>query len=220
MQRPRAFTLIELLVVVAIIAILAAVAVPNFLEAQTRAKVSRAKADLRTLSTALESYMVDNNRYPDIPRGSASLNPPAFPAKGTPGYAWRVLPLLSTPIAYTTSGILPDIFGTATKPPSFLGYANLRAIEQFPDLAALGIFAPSDEVVRAYRDHAYLLLSMGPDQYDFCLNAKSDSAQGAGKAFEFLTARHHGVGLNFVYDPSNGTLSTGDIARTANGECR
>src|SRR6478609_11262839 len=57
------FTLIELLIVVAIIAILAAIAVPNFLEAQTRAKISRAKADMRTTVTALESYVVDWNNY-------------------------------------------------------------------------------------------------------------------------------------------------------------
>ncbi|MFW6303380.1 MAG: prepilin-type N-terminal cleavage/methylation domain-containing protein, partial [Candidatus Sumerlaeota bacterium] len=61
---PRAFTLIELLIVVAIIAILAAIAVPNFLEAQVRAKISRCKADLRTVATGLETYYVDHNRYP------------------------------------------------------------------------------------------------------------------------------------------------------------
>jgi len=49
----RAFTLIELLIVVAIIAVLAAIAVPNFLESQTRAKVSRAKSDMRAVATAL-----------------------------------------------------------------------------------------------------------------------------------------------------------------------
>lgn len=59
------FTLIELLIVVAIITILAAIAVPNFLEAQIRSKVARVKADMRTVATALESYHVDNNRYPE-----------------------------------------------------------------------------------------------------------------------------------------------------------
>ena len=60
----KGFTLIELLIVVAIIAILAAIAIPNFLQAQVRAKVSRAKAEMRTAGTALESYFVDNNEYP------------------------------------------------------------------------------------------------------------------------------------------------------------
>lgn len=59
----QAFTLIELLIVVAIIAILAAIAVPNFLEAQTRAKNSAARADMRSLATAIESYFVDHNKY-------------------------------------------------------------------------------------------------------------------------------------------------------------
>src|SRR5258705_1906491 len=64
------FTLIELLIVVAIIAILAAIAVPNFLQAQTRAKVSRTLADMRTVGMALEAYRVDNRSYPIPDRAS------------------------------------------------------------------------------------------------------------------------------------------------------
>jgi prepilin-type N-terminal cleavage/methylation domain-containing protein len=60
----QGFTLIKLLIVVAIIAILAAIAVPDFLEAQTRAKVSRCKSDMRTLATAIEAYTVDFNIGP------------------------------------------------------------------------------------------------------------------------------------------------------------
>src|SRR5512135_1472624 len=89
----RAFTLIELLIVVAIIAILAAIAVPNFLEAQTRAKVSRVRADLRTVATALEAYAVDNAKFP--------------PNDGV----YNVLPKqISTPVAYLSSGLLVDPF--------------------------------------------------------------------------------------------------------------
>ena len=60
----NAFTLIELLIVVAIIAILAAIAVPNFLAAQTRARVSRVLADFRTITTGLEAYRADYTGYP------------------------------------------------------------------------------------------------------------------------------------------------------------
>ena len=73
-EKAQGFTLIELLIVVAIIAILAAIAVPNFLEAQVRAKVSRAKSDMRTIATALESYAVDHNRHP-IGGNEGSGNP-------------------------------------------------------------------------------------------------------------------------------------------------
>ncbi|RJP22201.1 MAG: prepilin-type N-terminal cleavage/methylation domain-containing protein [Candidatus Omnitrophota bacterium] len=58
------FTLIELLIVVAIIGILAAIAVPNFINAQIRAKVARVKSDIRALSQAHEMYRLDNNTYP------------------------------------------------------------------------------------------------------------------------------------------------------------
>lgn len=64
MTQNKAFTLIELLIVVAIIGILAAIAVPNFLNAQIRAKIARCEADQRSIGTALESYRLDRNGYP------------------------------------------------------------------------------------------------------------------------------------------------------------
>ncbi len=60
----KGFTLIELLIVVAIIGIIAAIAIPNLLNAIDRGKQKRTMADMRSLGTAVESYAVDNNVYP------------------------------------------------------------------------------------------------------------------------------------------------------------
>jgi prepilin-type N-terminal cleavage/methylation domain-containing protein len=84
-MKKRGFTLIELLIVVAIIAILAAIAVPNFLEAQVRSKVSRVLNDMRSTAVAIESYAVDYNRY--------------FDDQEWPG----VFHFLTSPVAYMTS---------------------------------------------------------------------------------------------------------------------
>ncbi len=59
----QGFTLIELLIVVAIIGILAAIAVPNFLNAQIRAKIARCKSDIRTIKQAVEIFHMDKNRW-------------------------------------------------------------------------------------------------------------------------------------------------------------
>jgi len=60
----KGFTLIELLIVVAIIGIIAAIAIPNLLNAIDRGKQKRTMADMRSIGTAVESYAVDNNAYP------------------------------------------------------------------------------------------------------------------------------------------------------------
>jgi len=63
LKTQTAFTLIELLIVVAIIGILAAIAVPNFLNAQIRAKIAGTQSDLRIMVNAMQQYHLDNNSY-------------------------------------------------------------------------------------------------------------------------------------------------------------
>jgi len=63
-RNARGFTLIELLIVVAIIGIIAAIAIPNLLNAIDRGKQKKTMADMRSIGTAVESYAVDNNIYP------------------------------------------------------------------------------------------------------------------------------------------------------------
>lgn len=89
----HAFTLIELLIVVAIIGILAAIAVPNFLNAQIRAKVAKAESEIKTITTALEMYRMDNGIYPPwLLENGTQKNP----------VNTRLFPL-TTPISYMST---------------------------------------------------------------------------------------------------------------------
>lgn len=65
-RNSKGFTLIELLIVVAIIGIIAAIAIPNLLNAIDRGKQKRTMADIRSIGTAVEQYAIDNNYYPAV----------------------------------------------------------------------------------------------------------------------------------------------------------
>jgi prepilin-type N-terminal cleavage/methylation domain-containing protein len=57
-----AFTLVEIMVVVAIIALLASIAVPNFLRARKRSQATRILEDLRVIDSAIDQYAIENNK--------------------------------------------------------------------------------------------------------------------------------------------------------------
>lgn len=191
------FTLIELLIVVAIIAILAAIAVPNFLEAQTRSKVSRVKADLRTLTTAIEVYRTDSNTYP--------LNKFMAAQRSTADLA-----ALTTPVAYLSSNVMNDPFASDRVAGTYFllgafGYFNYgrtpasaspTVAKNWIDLTAYG----------QYACNGWSLVSWGPDR------------TGNGAEWSYIYRKLGGAtndvtSLALLYDPTNGTVSSGDIIK-------
>lgn len=211
-KRPlRAFTLIELLIVVAIIAILAAIAVPNFLEAQVRAKVSRVKSDMRSLATAIEAYAVDNNKYPYYNNPLDEAYATQYGNRATPiadgRYELRAPVSLTTPIAYMTS-LLPDAFPNVhggeersaghpfhwciDQDPYTSNLTAAAGPDQFPAKAIYSMVAQSSDAPTYYSSESvqWVQISHGPD-------VDHDNPD------EGAHAR--------AYDPTNGTVSSGDI---------
>ena len=191
------FTLIELLIVVAIIGILAAIAVPNFLNAQIRAKVARTKADLKALGTAQEQYFIDHNNYA-----------PAFK-----------LQALTSPVSYIAS-VPPDVFAPPYEGDSGQGeaYANItwyryvygttkselggsQALRNAHCADYWAYYPPflmrgeaSSRAVSEGCPTRYLVKSFGP-------NAGQQGLAGP-----------NGDDFTLRYDPTNGLVSIGDIA--------
>jgi type IV pilus assembly protein PilA len=94
-QDDKGFTLIELLVVVLIIGILAAIALPAFLNQREKAQDSAAKSLVRNAQTAMETYFTDHETYVGASNATLSaiepaLNDPALVASGTANDAYSI----------------------------------------------------------------------------------------------------------------------------------
>jgi len=218
MRRSAAFTLIELLIVVAIIAILAAIAVPNFLEAQTRSKVSRTRSDMRTMATALESYYTDSNAYPNSHRFGVPIDP-----GGTDG-GFRILERLSTPVAYISSALIVDPFEIRTRT------ASQRASGQLTETPTPVV--PIADAIARYNSYVYQSFNgnqrytLPPDSYSNPSEPRQSRAwvlhsagpdgnyQNLGGVLEFETLANLPSTIGLMYDASNGTISFGSIYRS------
>ena len=223
----KGFTLIELLIVVAIIAILAAIAIPNFLQAQTRAKVSRAEADMRSVATAIESYYIDHNMYPaysvEQERNLAEFEDEniefaTFVAHNPNNAATRAHSI-TTPVAYLTS-IPQDPFGRQDSPLRYFACFTGRPMNR------------DDNSGAPARGTGWILVSFGPntnfpvgniqlnsdawDNVDFTSDPPTLANTYTATNFDLMT-RVNDTEIdsitNVTYDPTNGTVSAGDLWR-------
>ena len=236
------FTLIELLIVVAIIAILAAIAVPNFLEAQTRAKISRVKADQRSIATALESYRVDNNVMPisfenwqtgvknakNVFRSEWPQSPTTpFPSTRNEQELWQYSHL-TTPIAYMTS-VPKDPF-TANNKMSHWSQADhfwYDTMEWVKFDVNNANFPAGFTSVRSHKAYGFgytwVIASAGPVPFFGLdrLTGVTTLHPIACLAGIHTVVPAYNIDLwhevDDLYDPTNGTASTGWIMRTDKG---
>ena len=190
------FTLIELLIVVAIIGILAAIAVPNFLNAQTRARIARIQGDMKSLDTVMEAYYLDNNSYiPDANRKDINVFMSGFH-------------FLTTPIAYIAS---------APRDP-FARLENVNANDQLLIILTGSTNHPNIYTPKV-KLNTFMLLSWGPDRDNdntgFTNGEYPWGGRSAGQVQQWFDRRAYEVS-NGLY--SNGNLQIGGGLRPSGGE--
>ena len=202
----RGFTLIELLIVVAIIAILAAIAVPNFLEAQTRSKVTRTMADMRSVGVAFEAYATDYGSYP-VFRYTGAAYADWLMVEDTPSNYYNngwIGGLLTTPIAYMSS--LPrDYYNTRI----MAGRTRGLNYSFWTDILKPGIKLPGN--FKAWFDMMHNQLgSLFPERPNWIL-------ESCGPDLTWWGAIQGATADSYLYDPTNGTISQGMIVHSDQG---
>ncbi len=200
----RAFTLIELLIVVAIIAILAAIAVPNFLEAQVRAKVSRVKSDIRTVTTGLESYCVDYGKYPLGKNASFALG-----LAGEEAHLFGYTRLTS-PVSYLTTIPVDPFLETGDSKSNRAGAP--------PNYQTFGLNQWNIDDGEGKSDYGYQAVGYG---YRWALYSNGPDREAMlGRVWHILRGHAEGTldSKSASYDSTNGTRSKGFILRTNKGD--
>ena len=150
-------------------------------EAEIRAKTSACKADMRTLSTAIETYNIDNNRYPETYITTR----------------WERFNCLTTPISYIND-IPKDVFHPATDDQDDIDWGPRHG---FFKLGATPIEHPT----------RYAMSSDGPDRDEDSVPIKLYP----GGNWDLFLGKNPDYASYMVYDPTNGTVSSGDLWRAS-----
>jgi len=221
-MKSKGFTLIELLIVVAITGILAAIAVPNFLNAQIRAKISRCWSDMKSMNTAVQMLQLDTNHLPidgwdDDQASGRKILKEIFNGVGDFPEASRTtrdyLAVLTSPISYMAS--VPDdpFFGknmdTATRGFGSAYNTYIYAdcdpkITENPGCGNQGIQALNSPIAEQFnitpmKSGNWAFIGLGPDGVAGFGGTGAASSRG------------------FPYSSSNGLVSLGDIVLTSGG---
>lgn len=125
----RGFTLVEIMIVVAIIALLAAIAIPNVLRGRTTANESAAIGNLRALVSSMEMYRSVNNVYPDNTAGEFQLEMYTTPTPdfGPPSFDLALTGDTVQGFDYTYAGVAGGSTYTILAVPGDLGVTGTRS---------------------------------------------------------------------------------------------
>ncbi|MCA9412846.1 MAG: hypothetical protein KC944_16650 [Candidatus Omnitrophica bacterium] len=176
------FTMIELTMVGITITILIAIALPNFLEAQIRAKVTASETDLALLGASLEEYYIEYRSYP--PNVADSNGEGGLVGDNNPNLRGAALVVLTTPVSYLS--VLPvDDFITEKYERNTYDYVD------FTGWTGSAI-SRSSVVEGEQGSAAYVLVGIGPNL-----------------EYEFTASKPPSSGID--YSPTNGTRSVGDL---------
>ena len=103
------FTLVEIMIVVAIIALLAAIAVPGFLRARKRSQASKILNDLRLISSAMDQYAIETNKKTQRSDRRGGLD--RSTSRKTPRFTRLAADLFGERVRPPNSGLAPEGLG-------------------------------------------------------------------------------------------------------------